>query len=206
VVISTEAAAKPTASPLRIVFIGPPGAGKGTQCNRLATTYGIPHLSTGEMLRATQNGSALGKLVSSYIDSGRLAPDYLVMRIVVKRLAQPDCAVGSLFDGFPRTINQAQMLEEYLDEKGDGVDLVLSLKVEQETLVERLLARAETENRIDDNADAISARLRVFHSQTAPLLDFYGERGLVSSVDGLATPDQVFAKITELIDSKVAAS
>lgn len=201
-----DVVAKRHASPLRIIFIGPPGAGKGTQCQRLTDAYGIPHLSTGEMLRATQNGSALGKVVSSYIDSGRLAPDYLVMRIVIKRLAQPDCAVGSLFDGFPRTIHQAQMLDEWLDEKGDSVDLVLSLQVEQETLVDRLLSRSRIEMRADDNKESISARLRVFHSQTAPLLDFYGAKGLVQAINGMAAPDDVFCEITRVIDATLAGS
>ena len=98
---------------MRIIFIGPPGAGKGTQCRRLTEYLSIPHLSTGEMLRQTRDASALGRQVASYIDRGRLAPDYLVMRIVTKRLAEDDCQQGVLFDGFPRTINQAQMLDEH---------------------------------------------------------------------------------------------
>ena len=102
---------------MRIVFIGPPGAGKGTQCKRLTEYLSIPHLSTGEMLRNTRHDSALGKLVASYIDAGRLAPDYLVMPIVTKCLAGPECAEGCVFDGFPRTLNQAQKLDEYLEDK-----------------------------------------------------------------------------------------
>lgn len=186
---------------MRIVFIGPPGAGKGTQCKRLTEYLGIPHLSTGEMLRQTRGPTALGRLVASYIDSGQLAPDYLVMRIVTKRLADDDCQSGVLFDGFPRTINQAQMLDEYLEDTGNSLDLVLHLHADQEELVQRILKRAELENRADDTAETITARQRVFHTQTAPLLDFYGRQDLVVRVDAMGTPDEVFADIRERVDA-----
>ena len=123
---------------MRIIFIGPPGAGKGTQCRRLTEYLSIPHLSTGEMLRQTRDASALGRQVANYIDRGRLAPDYLVMRIVTKRLAEDDCQQGVLFDGFPRTINQAQMLDEHFAAGGFQVDLVLALDVPEEELISRL--------------------------------------------------------------------
>ena len=187
---------------MRIVFIGPPGAGKGTQCKRLIEYLKIPHLSTGEMLRQTRGGSALGRLVASYIDAGRLAPDYLVMRIVIKRLAAADCQSGCLFDGFPRTLNQAQLLDEYLENRGCRLDWVLDLAVEQEELVSRLLKRAKVEHRADDTVETISARLRVFHNQTAPLLDYYRERGIVQRIDGMKTPDEVFAQIRQCVDSR----
>ncbi|TWU27113.1 adenylate kinase [Novipirellula galeiformis] len=186
---------------MRIVFIGPPGAGKGTQCKRLTQLLDIPHLSTGEMLRATRKESALGRIVSGYIDGGRLAPDYLVMRIVTKRLVEGDCRGGCLFDGFPRTLDQAQMLDEHLATKNDGLDLVLDLSVGQEELVSRLLNRAKIENRPDDNAETISARLRVFFNQTAPLLNYYESHGIVRHIDGSRSPDEVFAQIRSCVQS-----
>lgn len=188
---------------MRIVFIGPPGAGKGTQCKRLTEFLAIPHLSTGDMLRKTKSqDSALGRLVASYLDSGRLAPDYLVMRIVTKRLKDPDCQSGCLFDGFPRTLVQAQLLDEHLSEQEDQVDLVLELEVEREELVSRMLNRAKLENRSDDTAETINARLRVFYNQTAPLLDYYRDQGKLATVDGMQNPDQVFADVREQVMSR----
>ncbi len=187
---------------MRIVFVGPPGVGKGTQCKRLTQYLNIPHLSTGDMLRQTRGASALGRLVASYIDCGRLAPDYLVMRIVIRRMEEPDCQRGCLFDGFPRTIIQAQMLDEHLESGGDQLDLVLDLVAQQEELVARLLKRAEIEHRADDTAETISARLRVFHTQTAPLLDYYHERGIVEQIDGMKSPDEVFAQIRRCVDAR----
>lgn len=188
---------------MRIVFIGPPGAGKGTQCKLLTEFLGIPHLSTGDMLRQTRRqDSALGRLVAAYLDTGRLAPDYLVMRIVTRRLKDSDCKSGCLFDGFPRTLVQAQLLDEHLAEKNDQVDLVLDLAVPQDELVQRMLKRAQIENRSDDTAETIHARLRVFYTQTAPLLNFYRQQGKLETVDGMRSPEEVFADIRQRVTAK----
>lgn len=195
---------------MRIIFIGPPGAGKGTQCKRLASHLAIPHLSTGEMLRETKKPvadsgsadciSALGRVVASFIDGGRLAPDYLVMRLITKRLASPDCNDGCLFDGFPRTVNQAVMLDEFMVDKNWQVDVILNLVADEEALIDRLLKRAIVEDRVDDTAETISARLRVFHTQTAPVLDHYTGRGIVHWIDAMKSPDDVFAEILARVD------
>lgn len=180
---------------MRIVLIGPPGAGKGTQCKRLSERLRIPHLSTGEMLRRTRDDPDLGRVVAGLIDGGSLAPDDLVLEIVLKRLSERDCADGVIFDGFPRTLVQAQKLDEYLESKDQRLDLVLNLQVDKQELIRRLLKRAETENRCDDTAETIEARLRVFCTQTAPLLDYYQSQGLVEPIDGMRPPDQVFEQI-----------
>lgn len=184
---------------MRIVFIGPPGAGKGTQCKLLTEFLGIPHLSTGEMLRSARAESALGRLVGSYINAGRLAPDYLVMRIVKKRLQHDDCRDGCLFDGFPRTIIQAQLLDEHLAASGDSLGMVISLVVAQEELIGRMLRRAEIEHRLDDTAETIAARLRVFYTQTAPVLDYYADHGVLERIDAMRSPEDVFADIRQRV-------
>ncbi len=187
---------------MRIVFIGPPGAGKGTQCKRLAEYLNIPHLSTGEMLRSARGEGELGSLVASYIDVGRLAPDDVVMEIVKKRLEASDCHQGCLFDGFPRTLVQARLLDEHLARCQERVEVVLDLRVEQAELVARMLKRAQVENRADDTAETIGARLQVFQTQTAPLLDYYGAQGVVEQIDGMRSPDEVFADIRCRVDRR----
>ena len=184
---------------MRIVFIGPPGAGKGTQCKRLAKHFSIPHLSTGDMLRDTNESSPLGKLVSSYIDAGRLAPDYLVLPIVTKRLALPDCEKGCLFEGFPRTVNQAEKLDEFLAEAETQLNLVIHLDVDQDELTARMLKRAEVEQRADDTPETIKARFEVYDRQTAPVLEYYRAKGKVAKIDGMQLPDTVFNEIINSI-------
>lgn len=186
---------------MRIVFIGPPGAGKGTQCRRLSTHFAIPHLSTGEMLRKASRDTPVGRVVAAYIDNGQLAPDALVMRIVRKRLQGDDCRQGCLFDGFPRTIIQAELLDSHLAAMQQRVDVVLELQVAEAELVDRLLARAEVEGREDDTAETIQRRLQVFHSQTAPVLDYYSGRGLIEQIDGHRPPDEVFDEICRRIEA-----
>jgi adenylate kinase len=183
---------------MRIVFIGPPGAGKGTQCKKLIDLLGIPHLSTGDMLRTVrEQDTALGRLVGSYLDSGQLAPDHLVMRIVTLRLQKADCIPGVLFDGFPRTLIQAQLLDEYFEQHDQGLDLVLQLVVQESALIDRLVRRAAKEGRRDDTYETIQARLNVFNHQTMPLIDYYRKKNLLVPIDGMQDPETVFDAIQE---------
>ncbi len=187
-----------------VIFIGPPGAGKGTQANRLTDYLGTPHISTGEMLRQAQaEGSELGMLASKYIDQGQLAPDALVVKIVGKRLDQPDCLRGCLFDGFPRTISQAHSLDDYLAATNREIGLVIELSVPKKILLERLAARSERgERRVDDAPETIPNRLRVYRNQTAPLLEYYRDKNLLATIDAVGSPDEVFERIRQAIDKR----
>jgi adenylate kinase len=181
---------------MRLVFIGPPGAGKGTQSQRLIRHLTIPHLSTGEMLRqACRDQTPLGLAADEYMNSGRLVPDELILQLVGERLDQPDCQVGCLFDGFPRTLVQAKALDEILGLRGTPLDAALELKVDKEELVQRLAGRG----REDDSPEIIRRRLEGFIQETAPLCNYYRRRGLLFSIDGLGRPDEVFQRIVEVI-------
>jgi adenylate kinase len=148
------------------------------------------------MLReAKAQDTALSRWIASYIDAGKLAPDHLVMRIVAQRLKGADCKTGALFDGFPRTLIQAQLLDDYLVEQGLRLDLALELRVVQDVLVDRLLKRAESEGRSDDNRATIEERMRVYQTQTAPLVNYYSKQGKLVVVDGMKDPDSVFEEI-----------
>lgn len=151
------------------------------------------------MLRATKGDSTLGKLIAGYIDGGNLAPDDLVMQFITDRLQEPDCVGGCLFDGFPRTVNQAWMLDEHLSERDQHVDLVVNLVADEQALVERLLSRAKIQHRLDDTIEAIEARLRIFVERTAPVLEYYSQQGTVRSIDAMKTPDEVFESICSVV-------
>ena len=182
---------------MRIVFIGPPGAGKGTQAARLTGRLKIPHLSTGEMLRqAMADDTPVGKLAAEYVDTGRLVPDDVVVNVIGERLKHPDCENGCLFDGFPRTEAQAAALDTYLGKYDKRVDLVLVLQVPENVLLERLLGRG----RGDDNLQTIQERFQQYESGTKPLLGYYSQRGILHNVDGTGTPDEVFQRILAVVD------
>jgi adenylate kinase len=189
-----------------IVLIGPPGAGKGTQAKRLRDQLGVPHLSTGEMLReAKANGTTLGRQAAQYMDRGRLVPDSVVLAMVSEKLERPEYATGCLFDGFPRTTQQARALDELLKKRGTPLGLVLELRGEEEELVNRMLKRAADEGRVDDNPETIAHRMEVYRQQTAPLLDYYRFRGVLTTVDAMGTPDEVFDRMQAAIARRQCA-
>jgi adenylate kinase len=190
---------------MRVVFIGPPGAGKGTQCARLASHLAIPHLSTGDILRqAVQDETELGRRVGPIMEQGGLVSDDLMMGVVRERLARPDCANGYLLDGFPRTVPQAESLVEYLAAVGQQLDHVVELRVPDDELRRRLEQRFRQmeQPRPDDHPDAIPNRLEVYHSETAPLLDYYSRAaGVLKTVDGTGSMDDVFQRIIDALQA-----
>ncbi|MGA8016686.1 MAG: adenylate kinase [Candidatus Dormiibacterota bacterium] len=184
-----------------VVLFGPPGSGKGTQAERIAALMGIPHVSTGEILRAeAASGSALGREAALIMQTGALIPDDLMIRIIEQRIAQPDAGKGVVLDGFPRTVAQAEALERMLERAGPSVLVVVCLDVSPEQVRERILRRAQIDGRKDDTADTFSERMRVYERETAPVVDHFRAAGVrIERIDGAPPADQVTEQIVRVL-------
>ena len=190
---------------MRLILLGPPGAGKGTQAQRIVDDYSIVQLSTGDMLRAAVAAETpVGLQAKEIMARGDLVTDSVVIQIVSDRIDEPDCANGFILDGFPRTVAQAEALEKLLDEKDMALDTTVELAVDETALLARIEKRAsETEGgaRADDNAEALKKRLDVYREQTAPLIAFYKQKGLLKTVDGMQSIDEVTGAIKNILES-----
>ncbi|WP_217131651.1 adenylate kinase [Leucobacter chinensis] len=185
----------------RLLIIGPPGAGKGTQASQIATTFEIPAISTGDIFRANIKGQTeLGKRVQQIIESGELVPDALTNEIVADRLQQDDAKNGFLLDGYPRTVDQVHALDEMLAPINAKLDAVVLLEADTDEVVARLLNRAQLEGRADDTEEVIRHRQEVYAEQTAPLIDLFSERGILVAVDGLGTVEEVANRINTALE------
>ena len=212
---------------MKIIMLGAPGAGKGTQAKMIADKYGVPHISTGDIFRANiKNGTELGMEAKKYMDQGLLVPDELTVRILLDRVAQDDCKNGYVLDGFPRTIPQAEVLDSELTKLGDHIDYAINVDVPDENIVKRMSGRracltcgatyhiehvppkkegicdvcgSELVLRDDDKPETVKNRLNVYHEQTQPLIDFYTEKGVLKTVDGTVLMEEVFAAITAIL-------
>ena len=213
---------------MNIILLGPPGAGKGTQAQYLQDTHGLIQLSTGDMLRAAvASGSKLGQQAKSIMEAGQLVPDAVMVALIADRISQPDCKNGFILDGFPRTVRQAEALDDILKEKGLKLDAVIEMKVDDAALTERITGRFSCKNcgagyhdefkkpkvegvcdkcgrmefvrRADDTVEAVSTRLKVYHDQTAPILPYFKNKGVLRSVNGMADIKDVTGSIEEIL-------
>lgn len=197
---------------MNLILIGPPGAGKGTQAKILEEKYGLKQLSTGDMLRAeVASGSDLGKKAKDLMDRGDLVPDEMIVDMIAARMEADDCQNGVIFDGFPRTVDQAQALDAMLSEKGNPLAAVILFEVDEEELVGRLNSRVEqakaagAEVRADDNEETLRNRLQVYRNQTAPIIPYYESEDLLSRVNGMASIDDVSSEVASILDKAKAA-
>ncbi len=194
---------------LNLVIFGAPGSGKGTQSDRLINDYGLHHISTGEVLRDhIARGTELGKIADSYISKGQLIPDALMIKVLEDVLdSNPDkTSAGVIFDGFPRTIEQAKALKEMLASRGSKVHAVVGLEVDEDELVRRMLNRGKETGRADDNIDTIKNRLKVYHSQTQPLRDYYIAEGKYHAIDGNGDVDKIYGDIRDSLARHISAA
>jgi len=213
---------------LRLILLGPPGAGKGTQASAIVKKYNIPHISTGDIFRANiKEGTELGKKAEEYMNKGLLVPDELVVSIVKDRITKNDCKNGFLLDGFPRTVAQAEALDEELKEMSLGIDKVINIEVEKDILIERIIGRrickncgatyhikfspakqdgicdicgGELHQRKDDTLDTVEKRIQVYMEQTKPLIDYYAQKGLLLNIDGTKDKEEVFREIVKSLE------
>lgn len=182
----------------RLIFLGPPGAGKGTQAQVLSELFSIPHISTGDILRAAvKDKTLLGQRAQDFMDKGELVPDELILDLIRERLGQPDTQTGWILDGFPRNVGQAEFLDKLLEELNLSADVVLNLEVPDEVLIERLLAR----KRKDDNESTIRRRLEVYRQDTVPVITYYVERGLLKAVNGNLSMEEVTRSLESVVNS-----
>ncbi|MCR5116911.1 MAG: adenylate kinase [Lachnospiraceae bacterium] len=212
---------------MKIIMLGAPGAGKGTQAEMICEKYGLPHVSTGDIFRANiKNGTELGKEAKQYMDKGQLVPDELTVKILLDRVAQDDCKNGYVLDGFPRTIPQAEVLEEALNKLGDKIDYAINVEVPDENIINRMSGRRACVNcgatyhvvyaptkvegicdkcgeklilRDDDKPETVKSRLDVYHKQTQPLIEFYSKKNILKEVDGTVSMNDVFNSIVAIL-------
>jgi adenylate kinase len=185
---------------MRIVFLGPPGSGKGTQASRLAKRLGVPAISTGEILReSVRKQTPLGQKAQSIMERGELVPDDLIVAMIGERLAERDARGGFILDGFPRTLAQARSFETMLSGNGDALSAVLNFSVPEAQLVERMLGRAQAEGRADDRPETIRERMRVYREKTEPLVGFYRDRDLLAEIDGTGSVSEVAARVEDAV-------
>lgn len=194
---------------MNIIIFGPPGAGKGTQSAFIQDTYKIKHLSTGDMLRAeVQSKSTLGRTIQDTIDAGELVSDDTIIELIQNCVNQPECQRGFILDGFPRTVAQAEALETMLSETDRSIDHVIVLEVEEDVLIQRILNRSQESGnaRADDNAETLRRRLKVYNQQTAPVLPYFKERGLLRGVDGMQDIEDVTTQINAILSADKAVA
>jgi adenylate kinase len=188
---------------LNIIIFGPPGSGKGTQSEKITQHYGLSHLSTGDILRQEiAEGTDLGKTARQFIDRGELVPDDIIIGMLEHKLITLKGCKGVIFDGFPRTVEQARALKEMLDRRGEHIAVMLNLEVEKQELIDRLLKRGETSGRSDDNLETIEKRIKVYESLTKPVIDFYKNEGCYTGIKGIGTIDDIFGRICQAIDAR----